>query len=93
MNMVENPDKNYHLVLIHNDMKDMSAYEMISLLREFKSKFDLPILFISQTVTEKEIKELLKAGINDFEFNPKEQKKVIEMVVKFFNQKKLSFQS
>lgn len=82
-------DKPVHMIVINCDMPDMSAFEIISMVREFKSKTELPIIYIAQTHPVNEIGELISKGTIEFlphtaTFNP-----VISMAQKFFQQIKL----
>ncbi len=88
LNMLEKETKTYHLVIIHNNMHDMSAFEITGLIRTFKNKLDLPLLFLSRTTTPEELKELVQFGINDFYQKTHEQHKIAEKVHKFFILKK-----
>lgn len=56
----------YDIMLIIGDMEDMAANEIIMLTRNAKSKEELPILYSSQNVTQKEIIEAFEIGANDF---------------------------
>ena len=65
----------YKMVIINEDMHDMSAQEMIGLIRLAKSKQELPILFISKSNSEEDICELVFTGANEYivqspNFNP-----------------------
>ncbi len=88
LNMLEKSNKNFHCVLIHNDMNDMSAFEITGLVRTFKNKSELPILFLSRSASKEDIKEILIYGVNDFLQKTHEQHKVLEKINHFFNIKK-----
>ena len=56
----------YKMIIINEDMFDMSAQEMIALIRLTKSKQELPILFISKDNDEDVIYELVLTGANEY---------------------------
>lgn len=56
----------YDIMLIIGDMEDMGASEIIMLIRNAKSKEELPILYSAQNATQKEIIEAIEIGANDF---------------------------
>ncbi len=65
----------YKMVIINEDMHDMSAQEMIGLIRLTKSKQELPILFISKNNSEEDICDMVFTGANEYivqspNFNP-----------------------
>lgn len=65
----------YKMVIINEDMHDMSAQEMIGLIRLAKSKQELPILFISRNNSEEDICDMVFTGANEYivqspNFNP-----------------------
>jgi len=65
----------YKMVNINEDMHDMSAQEMIGLVRLTKSKQELPILFISKSNNEEDICDMVFTGANEYivqspNFNP-----------------------
>lgn len=64
-----------NMIILNEDMHDMSAQEMIGLVRLSKSKSELPILFISKSSDEADICELVFSGANEYvvqtdNFNP-----------------------
>lgn len=74
----------YKMLIINEDMHDMSAQEIISLVRLSKSKLELPILFISKNSDEKDIYNLVFTGANEYivqtpNFNP-----ILERTHKYF---------
>ena len=65
--MLENPQNfDIDLIIIHEDMDDMSAYELVSLIRANKSKTELPVVFISRHNNEEIISEMMSVDTNDF---------------------------
>lgn len=93
MHILEKEGKNFHLVILHNNMSDMSAFEMTSLIRTFKTKQELPILYLSRSVAPDDLKELVTFGINDFFQKTNEQHKIAEKVQKFFAARKTAMAS
>jgi PleD family two-component response regulator len=59
-------EKNIDLVIIHEDQADMSAYEIVSLIRVNKSKTELPVIFISRHSKEENIADMLSVETNDY---------------------------
>jgi DNA-binding response OmpR family regulator len=76
--------KEYNLLIIHEDMLDMSAEEMISLIRINKTKSELPILFISQNDSETEIAEMVSNGANEYIIKSSNFQPIIEKTQKYF---------
>lgn len=75
LHLIENMRDQLNMIIINEDMHDMSAQEMIGLVRLAKSKSELPILFISKNNDEAEIRELVLTGANEYvvqtpNFNP-----------------------
>lgn len=65
IHLIERHD-DFNLIIIHENMLDMSAYEMISLIRNIKTKAELPIIFISKAMEEEEICDMVLIGANDY---------------------------
>lgn len=76
--------KEYGLVIIDEDMLDMSAQEMISLVRLNKKKSELPILFISPNKNEHEIAEMISSGANDYIIKSSNIQPILEKTRKYF---------
>lgn len=74
----------FNLVIFHEDMSDMSAYEIISLIRTSKSKAELPILFISQQTAEDKIGEMIFCGANEYIVKSSNFQPIIERARKYF---------
>lgn len=75
LHLLENSKEQLNMVIINEDMHDMSAQEMIGLVRLARSKSELPILFISKNSDEAEIREMVFTGANEYvvqtaNFNP-----------------------
>ena len=74
----------YKMIIINEDMHDMSALEIIALVRLVKTKQELPILFISKSNNEEDIWNLVLTGANEYivqspNFNP-----ILERTNKYF---------
>lgn len=93
LNMLEKENKHYHLVILHNNMHDMSAYEITGLIRTFKSKNELPLIYLSRSIAPEELTELIQFGINDIVQKTHEQHKIAEKAQKFFQIRKSSHSS
>lgn len=74
----------FSLIIIHENMNDMPAEEMISLVRIHKNKTELPILFISAQKNEEEVCEMVLNGANEFILQPKTPQPIVERAQKYF---------
>lgn len=74
----------YCLVIMHEGMLDMSAEEIISLVRTTKNKTDLPILFISQNSNEEEICDMIFSGANEYIVKTANFQPIVERAKKYF---------
>jgi DNA-binding response OmpR family regulator len=72
------------LVIMHEDMLDMSAVEIISLVRTTKNKTDLPILFISHDHKEEEICEMILSGANEYIVKSENFQPIVDRAKKYF---------
>jgi PleD family two-component response regulator len=55
------------LVILNENMHDMSAPELLSLIRVNNSKKELPVIFISKFLEDDdEVCDMVDAGINDY---------------------------
>lgn len=75
---------NFNLVIFHEDMSDMPAFEIISLIRESKPKAELPILFISQKTDEEEICEMIFNGANEYVVQSSNFQPIVDHARKYF---------
>lgn len=71
------------LVIIHENMADMPAEEIIGLIRINKNKTDLPILFISRTNDDKKVFEMIKTGANDYIVKSANFQPIVDRVTKY----------
>lgn len=79
----------FNLIIMHEHMTDMSADEMISLVRIHKNKNELPILFISPNSSEEEICDMVLNGANEYIIQPKTPHPIVERAQKYFDQLKI----
>ena len=77
-------DLDYSLLILHEDMNDMPAEEIISLVRINYKKLKLPILFISNTIDENAVLDMIKAGANEFILKTDNILPIIEKAQKYF---------
>jgi PleD family two-component response regulator len=73
-----------HLVIIHENMEDMPAYEIISLIRTHKNKLELPIIYITKKQTEDGIQEVVAAGANEFIVQTPGLQVILDKTKKYF---------
>jgi DNA-binding response OmpR family regulator len=83
LHLIEEADHT-NLVILHENMHDMSALEMILLIRSSKTKTELPILFISKEQKAEEIKEIITNGANDFIVQAPNYSPIVERIKKYF---------
>ncbi len=89
LHLMENK-RDYNLVICNEDMLDMSAQEIISLVRLSKTKTELPILFISKTNDEEEICDMIFLGANDYIVQTTNFQPILERAQKYLNQMKVN---
>jgi DNA-binding response OmpR family regulator len=75
---------NCHLIIIHENMFDMSALEIISLIRTVKSKIELPILFISKNSDDQSTYDMILSGANEYVLKSANFTPIINRVHKYF---------
>lgn len=75
---------NYHIIIIHENMQDMSAMEIILLIRTMRSKTELPILFISQIGDEKTTFDMILSGANEYIVKSENFQSIINRVQKYY---------
>jgi PleD family two-component response regulator len=64
--LLENQDEGKIIVIIHEDMQDMSAYEIISLIRTTKTKQELPVLYVSRNKIKEDVVAILSVEANAY---------------------------
>jgi DNA-binding response OmpR family regulator len=85
LHLLENEFEPFQMVIINEDMHDMSAREMIALVRLAKSKKQLPILFISKSNDEEDIYELVLNGANEYVVQTANFIPILERAHKYLN--------
>ena len=83
LHMIERYNDEINMVIIHEDMSDMAAQEIISLIRHSKSKTSLPILFISKEGSEEDICDTIFIGANDYIVQTTNYKPIVERAQKY----------
>jgi PleD family two-component response regulator len=83
-------ENDYRLIIIHENMNDMPAYEIISLIRNTKSKSELPIIYISKTKNDEDVCDMVFVGANEFIVHATNFAPLVERVRKYFVQQKNS---
>ena len=83
LHILENDIDCSHMVILHEDMLDMSALEIISLVRTNKSQEELPIIFISQDQNEEKICDIMFNGANEYIIKTNNLKPIIECSKKY----------
>ncbi len=78
--------KDINLIICNEDMADMPAHEIITMIRLIKTKAELPILFISKNGDEEEICDLIFLGANDYIVQTANYRPIIERAQKYLHQ-------
>lgn len=76
--------RDYNLVILHENMHDMPACEIVSLVRTQKNKADLPIIFISKDQKEETVVEMIQWGANDYVVQSTNLSPITEKTKKYF---------
>lgn len=77
-------NKDYSLVIVNENMRDMPGFEAISLIRISKTKQELPILYISKNDSEDEVCDLVFIGANEYIVQSTNYSPIIERAKKYF---------
>ena len=77
--------KDIDMLILNEDMHDMSAHEIIGLVRLSKSKTELPILFISKNSDEAEICNLVFNGANEYIVQSPNFRPILERAHKYLH--------
>ena len=80
--------KDIHMIICNGDMNDMSAHEIILMIRQSKSKTELPIVCISQGNSEEEVYDLILNGANEYIVQTGNFNTIIERAHKYMQQLK-----
>ncbi len=73
------------LIIMHENMHDMPAKEIISLIRTNKPKSALPIVFVSKSSNEEDIREVILTGANEYMVKNPNFQPIVERAQKYFN--------
>ncbi|MDO9184174.1 MAG: response regulator [Bacteriovorax sp.] len=84
LNLLEQSDNNISLVIVHENMQDMPAQEIISLTRTHKNKNELPIIFISQKNQTEEISDIISSGANEYIVQGSNLQSILEKTKKYY---------
>lgn len=74
-----------NLVILHDNMRDMSAEEIITLIRTNKTKTELPILFISSTSNQEQLASIISNGANEFLVKSDNFQPIVDRARKYFD--------
>ncbi|MBP9681135.1 MAG: response regulator [Bacteriovorax sp.] len=80
----------FNLIILSEDMNDMSAEEIMMLVRTKKTKGELPILYISKISKEDEICEKVLSGANEYVVKSTNFQPIVDRAVKYFLQARKS---
>lgn len=83
LHLLEKNRDTFNMIICNEDMKDMPAFETISMIRQTKSKTELPILFISKSGTEEEICDMIFNGANEYIIQTANYRPIIERAQKY----------
>lgn len=73
------------MIICNEDMPDMSAAEIISMVRLNKTKSEMPILFISKNSDEEEICDMIFNGANEYIVQSENFKAILERAHKYMS--------
>ncbi|MDO9184034.1 MAG: response regulator [Bacteriovorax sp.] len=76
-------DRDCSLIIIHEDMHDMPAAEIILLVRTIFKKPELPILFISKYNDEERICDMIFNGANEYIVKTDNFQAIVERAKKY----------
>lgn len=79
-------ERDYDLVIIHENMADMSAAEIILLIRTTKTKNELPVFYISsqKVKDELEIAAMISKGASEYIIKAANFQPVLDRLAKYF---------
>ena len=83
LNLLEHQKSTFNMIICNEDMTDMPSFEIISMIRQSKSKKELPILYISKTDSEEEICEMIFNGANEYIVQTANYKPIVERAQKY----------
>ncbi len=76
----------FNLIIINENMHDMSGNEISSLIRTTRTKNEMPIIYIAKSKMEENVIEMIGAGANDFIVQSTNFAPVVERVKNTFKQ-------
>ncbi len=79
-------EKAYSLIIFNEDMHDMPGFEAISLIRQSKTKQELPILYVSKNDSEDVVCDMVFTGANEYVVQSTSFIPIIERAKKYFRQ-------
>jgi DNA-binding response OmpR family regulator len=74
----------FNLIILNENLHDMSGYEVNSLIRTAHSKNELPVIYIAKSKSEENVIEMIGAGANDFIVQSTNFGPVVERIKKYF---------
>jgi PleD family two-component response regulator len=77
-------DASISLIIVHENMHDMSAYEIISMIRTIKSRTELPTFIVSKVQNPEDVKGMVDAGANEFILQTPGLQPIIEKTKKYY---------
>ena len=86
LHLLEQIDKDFSLIIINDNMHDMPGFEAISLIRQSKTKQELPILYVSRNDSEDEVCNMVFTGANEYIVQSTSFLPIIERAKKYFRQ-------
>lgn len=78
-------NRDVNMLIFNDDMPDMSAAEIISMVRMTKTKSEMPILFISKNSDEEEICDMIFNGANEYVVQSENFKPILERAHKYMS--------
>lgn len=78
-------NRDVNMVICNEDMPDMSAAEIVSMVRLNKTKAEMPILFISKNNDEEEICDMIFNGANEYIVQSENFKPILERAHKYMS--------
>lgn len=76
--------RDFSLIILHEDMLDMPAEEIIGMIRINKNKAELPILFISSNDKNDDICDMILNGANEYIVKTANFQPIVDRASKYF---------
>ena len=80
----------WSMVIVHNDMKDMSGQESILLARNIWKKSELPILYLSEAAEPEHIMHFISIGATEYVIKNNNLQTVLDKARKYLSLSKNS---